>query len=91
MKQQLTSVLAEEFFDTYRKLPKEIKVKVKETYKIWQNNNFYPSLHFKLITANVWSVRIIGHEGYRALGIVKNDICYWFWVGTHDEYMRELK
>ena len=89
---QLNSYLLEDFIDIYKKLPQEIRDKVRKTYRIWKDNNFHPSIKFKLVLPkeHVWSVRIIGNNGYRALGIVKDNDCFWFWIGTHDDYMREL-
>jgi len=36
----------------------------------------------------VWSVRIT--LGYRALGIVDGDIITWFWIGSHQDYERQI-
>ena len=45
-----------------------------------------PPLHFKKV-GRVWSIRI-GITGYRALGDLRGDTVYWFWIGPHDEYER---
>jgi hypothetical protein len=37
----------------------------------------------------VYSVRI-GH-GYRALGLLERGTVYWYFIGNHDEYEREIK
>jgi hypothetical protein len=42
-------------------------------------------LRFKRVGDEV-SVRIGRH--YRALGILKGDTVYWYWIGKHDEYDR---
>jgi len=46
----------------------------------------FPPLHFKKV-GKVWSIRICT-TGYRALGNLRGDIFYWFWIGPHDEYER---
>jgi hypothetical protein len=37
---------------------------------------------------HVWSVRVGG--GYIAMALLDDDVFYWFWIGTHDEYERLL-
>lgn len=46
----------------------------------------HPSLHFKRLTGDIWSVRV--GLGYRALAIRGTDRFQWFWIGTHGEYDR---
>ncbi len=63
----------------------------KENYRLWSENPYHPSLHFKSVhprSANVWSVRI--GSDYRALALVEHEIAKWFWIGTHAEYMQIL-
>jgi hypothetical protein len=74
------------FWTAYRPLPENIKKSARKSYRLWEQNPFHPSLHFKCIntTENIWSVRIT--IGYRALGILENDVVTWFWIGGHDEY-----
>ena len=74
-----------DFWGTYRALPPEIKARAKVAYRLWQQNARHPSLQFKK-TGNVWSVRI--GRGHRALALLEDDVFYWFWIGTHDEYER---
>lgn len=75
-----------DFWKAYQQLSPELQKKVKKAYQIWQDNQFYPSLHFKKVGQNLWSVRIT--EDYRALALKKGDDYYWFWIGTHAEYDR---
>jgi len=42
-------------------------------------------LRFKKV-GDVWSLRI--GSGYRAVALLEEDIFFWFWIGTHDEYER---
>ena len=76
------------FWETYRPLDKTIKRRARKAYRLWAQNPFHPSLHFKCINAeeNIWSVRIT--LGCRAIGILEGDTATWFWIGGHDDYER---
>jgi hypothetical protein len=76
------------FWKAYRSLDETIKRRARKAYRLWAQNPFHPSLHFKCINAeeNIWSVRIT--LGYRAIGILEGDTVTWFWIGGHDEYKR---
>jgi len=52
----------------------------------------YPSLEFKYVNQqlSIYSIRI-SKKGYRALGEVSDDTIEWYWIGTHDEYMRRVR
>jgi mRNA-degrading endonuclease RelE of RelBE toxin-antitoxin system len=74
------------FWEKYRRLDKSIQERARKAFKLWIENPFHPSLHFKCINAeeNIWAVRI--NLGYRVLGVLDEDTVTWFWVGSHDEY-----
>ena len=74
------------FWTVYESLNKKIKISARKAYRLWIQNPFHPSLHFKCINKeeNVWSVRIT--RGYRAIGIFEEDTVTWFWIGSHDDY-----
>ena len=76
------------FWTAYRSLQESIKKSARKSYKLWEQNPFHPSLHFKCVNTeeDIWSVRIT--RGYRAPGILDNDMITWFWIGGHDEYMK---
>jgi len=78
------------FWKTYRLLDKTIKRRTRKAYRLWAQNPFYPSLHFKCINTeeNIWSVRITLR--YRALGLLEGDTVTWFWIGSHDNYERHF-
>lgn len=57
-------------------------------YRLWRKNPGHPSLHFKK-TGKIWSVRV--DDQYRALGDLRGDTLYWFWIGSHDDYERLIK
>ena len=73
-----------DFWSSYAKLPSEIKKQARKAYRLWQENQSHPSLHFKKVGKNLWSARIT--QNYRALALKKDDDFYWIWIGTHDEY-----
>lgn len=74
------------FWDSYRALDTTVRERARKAYKLWQQNPFHPSLHFKCINdeESIWSVRIT--RSYRALGVLAGDTVTWFWIGSHDEY-----
>jgi hypothetical protein len=76
-----------DFWTAYAALAPRIKSRARQVYRLWRVNPRHPSLQFKK-TGHVWSVRI--GPGYRAIALLQNDVFYWFWIGTHDEYERHL-
>jgi mRNA-degrading endonuclease RelE of RelBE toxin-antitoxin system len=74
------------FWAEYRKLSTPIKERARKTYRLWADNPFHPSLHFKCIDSNegIWSIRVT--RNYRAVGILDGDTVTWFWIGSHDDY-----
>ena len=85
LSRSMKSSTTPDFWTTYGALLPEIKARAKVAYRSWQQNARHPLFQFKK-TGNVWSVRIGG--GYRALALLEEDVFYWFWIGTHDEYER---
>ncbi len=80
----MTSWRNEDFKKAFAKLPPEIQDLTDATYELWKASPFHPSLHFKHLDNDIWSVRI--GRGHRAMGIkIENDIV-WFWIGTHAAY-----
>jgi len=73
-----------QFWACFIALPSEIQRAAREKYQFWEKDCFHPSLHFKPLTDNVWSVRI--SQNYRALGRRKGALIVWFWIGTHADY-----
>lgn len=83
----MNSSTTPDFWAAYKTLPPAIKFRTRHVYRLWRNNPRHPSLQFKKV-GRVWSVRI--GAGYRALALLQDEIYYWFWIGTHDEYERLL-
>ena len=78
------------FWEAYKNLRFELRQSARKTYRLWLENPFYPSLHFKCVNKeeNIWSVRVT--LGYRTLGVMEGDTVTWFWIGSHDEYEQFL-
>jgi hypothetical protein len=76
------------FWAAYAGLGEDIKRSARKAYRLWAQNPFHPSLHFKCINReeDIWSVRVT--RGYRAIGTFEGDTVTWFWIGGHDDYER---
>lgn len=85
----MKSFTTPEFWHSYAALSSTIRQEARKTYRLWQADPQYPSLHFKKISGNLWSVRVT--RDYRALALKKKDGYYWIWIGTHSEYDKLLK
>jgi hypothetical protein len=79
---------APSFWETYQRLPVNIRKLADQCYEILKSNPRHPSLHFKK-TGKYNSVRVGLH--YRALAVQVSEGLLWFWIGTHDEYQRMIK
>jgi hypothetical protein len=77
-----------EFWNSYNKLPREIKKLAQKNYVLFRENPNHPSLKFKKI-GNRWSVRV--GLNFRALAIETADGLLWTWIGSHDDYDRLIK
>ena len=80
-----------QFWRCYERLPQQVQQRADEAYQKWRENSHAVGLHFKRVgkTRPIYAIRIDGD--YRALGLLQEDTITWFWIGTHDEYMRLLK
>ena len=76
------------FWETHKNLDMTVKSRAKKAYRLWIENPFHPSLHFKCINSeeDIWSVRIT--LNFRALGVLDGDTVTWFWIGSHKDYER---
>lgn len=84
----MKSMTVASFWDAYRALDEPVRRAAQKTYRLWAENPFHPSLHFKCVNQeeHIWSVRVT--IGYRAVGIFEGDTVTWFWIGGHDDYER---
>jgi hypothetical protein len=74
------------FWTKYQELRPNQRAGARKAYRLWAENPFHPSLHFKCIDnkEDIWSIRVT--RSHRALGVMSGDTVTWFWVGDHDEY-----
>ena len=82
----MNSHTTERFWKAYQTLPPHVQRKARETYQLWKQNPYHPSLQFKQIhqSKQIYSVRI--GIGWRAVGVKDKDTMVWFWIGSHAEY-----
>ena len=77
------------FWELYRALPVEVREFARRAYRRWQEDAFHPSLHFKKVGNENWSVRI--GLNYRAIGKFSEDGMFlWEWIGSHADYDKRL-
>ena len=82
----MNSTCTGRFWRLLNELPAEVRELAQKNYELWQIDPRHPSLRFKQIENNVWSVRIGTH--YRALAEVEGQSVTWLWIGHHAEYDR---
>jgi hypothetical protein len=87
----MESYLNDRFLKTFRLLPNHVRREARQAYKLFKNDPYHPSLHFKKVGKNhpIYSARVT--LNYRVLGIFEDNVITWFWIGTHDEYEKLLK
>lgn len=87
----MISKVLPKFKKCFKKLPKNIQKEAISAYKIWKRDPFYPPLSFerKNHPKPIYSVSI--GPNWRALGILKGNIIYWFWIGSHEDYNQLVK
>lgn len=76
------------FWESYKKLPKNIRFLADKNFAILKKEPYHPSLHLKRI-GRYWSARI-GIK-YRTLAVEAEQGLLWFWIGHHTEYDKILK
>ncbi len=84
------SKVTSNFWKLFENLPENIQDLAKKNYEIWKDNPSYPSLHFKNIKDNLFSIRI--SLFYRALGYLdkETDTIVWTWIGSHATYDKKI-
>ena len=84
MKQPLKHQASEKFWACYNHLPGDIRELADRNYELLKSDPKHPSLHFKNIGRNRWSVRI--GRNFRALALEQEMVFTWVWIGSHKEY-----
>ena len=71
-------------------MPSDIKSQARRAYQLFREDSGHSGLRFKKVheTEPIYSVRV--SQGYRAVGVRKNDAIIWFWIGSHSDYERLL-
>ena len=64
-------------------LPADVRAVANRNFALLKSDPKHPSLHFKCIRGDLWSVRV-GRK-YRAVA-VKGEDRFQFWIGTHAQY-----
>ena len=83
---------AKTFWKIFNQLSPDLQELSKRKFDLWKQDPFHPSLNFKCVNPerNIWSVRI--NMNYRALGVRSDDdLIIWYWLGDHNDYLREIK
>lgn len=74
-----------EYWFCYHQLPRHVQQVADKNYALLQENPYHPSLHFKRIQDDLWSVR--AGRNYRALATRDEEGDFiWFWIGSHSTY-----
>jgi mRNA-degrading endonuclease RelE of RelBE toxin-antitoxin system len=87
----MNSNTTDKFRKAFAELPADVQKQARQAYRLFIENPFHPSLHFKLIhpTRPIYSVRI-GLD-YRAVGIRDGNDIIWYWGGSHAEYDKLIR
>jgi hypothetical protein len=74
------------FRKAFDALPEPVREQARLAYRRFQENPNHPGLRFKRVHSSdpVYSVRV--GIGYRAVGVLEDDVMVWFWIGSHAEY-----
>jgi hypothetical protein len=74
------------FQPLYDALPARVRDLADKNFALLKQDPKHPSLHFKQVRDDLWSVRV--GRGYRAMAIEGKDGFQWFWIGSHSDYDR---
>lgn len=59
----MTSKTTRGFWTCFDGLPSGVQAIARKKYRLWVSDPFHPSLHFKDLATDLWSVRIISSIG----------------------------
>ncbi|MEI6452215.1 MAG: hypothetical protein WCP98_20005 [Actinomycetes bacterium] len=79
-----------QFRDLLQAAPPAVRDNATAAYLMWAANPDLPPLRFKKVHATlpIYSVRI--DLDWRAVGVLREGLVVWFWVGPHGEYDKLL-
>jgi hypothetical protein len=78
-----------DFRPLYDALPGHVQRLADKSFGLLKRDPKHPSLRFKCIRDDLWSVRV--GSRYRALAIKGRDGFQWFWIGSHADYDEMIK
>ena len=79
------------YWESLEKLPTEVRALAEKSYALWRENPKHPMLRFKKIHPSqpIYSFRV--GLAYRTIGVEDKDgRLAWFWVGSFQEYARDI-
>ena len=85
MRGYIKHVKTQRFRKHYRDLPHHVQRLADKSFELLKQNPQHPSLALKKVNI-YWSARV--GPKYRTLASEREGTFFWFWIGTHDEYMR---
>jgi hypothetical protein len=85
------SVTTEQFRQLYAKAAKARQLRIRRAYRLWIVDPKHPSLRFKKVHNHlpIYSARV--DLDWRAVGVLRDNIVVWFWVGFHQHYEELLR
>ncbi len=87
----MKSVQTEEYHTLFAQLPHNVQKQARKANRLFEEDPYYPSLHFKCVNKEKswYSVRV--NKSYRVIGKKEGDTVIWFFIGTHADYDRIWK
>ncbi len=83
----MNSSVTRSFRQWFERLPPDIQAQARKQFRLWRRDHAHPSLHFKKV-GDYWSVRV--DRNHRALGLEREGRIYWFYIGPHDGYTKQI-
>jgi len=74
-----------QFWECYNRLPISVRQLADKCFELMKKHPRHPSICLKKV-GQYYTARVGLH--YRAIAIETPDGLIWFWIGSHDEYMR---
>ena len=66
--------------------PAHVRELADKNFALLMQDPKHPSLHFKRVSSELWSVRV--GRRHRAPAVEGKDGFQWFWIGSHADYDR---
>ena len=85
MRRYIKHVRTQRFRKHYQDLPYHVQQLADKSFALLKQNPAHPSLTLKKVRI-YWSARV--GPKYCTLASEREGTFFWFWIGTHDEYMR---